>query len=89
MSNLKLEIISPEGVIFNGHCHMAVVPSVLGDIGFMEGHEAVVALIREGQITIFDDKQNALKQIPVAGGYAEINESGKLLVLIESSSVQS
>ncbi len=85
MSNLKLEIISPEGIIFNGDCHMAVVPSTLGDIGFMDGHEAVIALIREGQITVFDEKQNIVKQVAVAGGYAEINDSGKLLVLIEES----
>jgi len=85
MSNLKLEIISPEGVIFNGNCHIAVIPSTLGDIGFMYGHEAVVALIREGQITVFDDKQNILKQIDVVGGYVEMNGAEKLSVLVDGS----
>ena len=85
MSNLKLEIISPEGVIFNGNCHKAVIPSTLGDIGFMHGHEAVVALIREGQITVFDDKQNIVKQLDVVGGYAEMDGYEKLSVLVDGN----
>jgi len=85
MSNLKLEIISPEGVIFNGNCYMAVIPSTLGDIGFMHGHEAVVALIREGQITVFDDKQNIVKQLDVVGGYAEMDGYENLSVLVDGN----
>lgn len=83
MSNLKLEIISAEGVIFRGECFMAVVPSTLGDIGFMQDHEVVITLLREGQITIFDDQQNVIKQISITGGSAEIDDSGKLLVLVD------
>lgn len=83
MSNLKLEIISPEGVIFSGECHLAVAPSVSGDIGFMHGHEAVLALLKEGQITLFDEKQNIIKQIDAVSGSAAIDDSGKLLILVD------
>lgn len=83
MSNLTLEIISPEGIIFNGDCHIAVVPSVSGDIGFMYGHEEVIALLREGQITVFDDKQNIIKQLDVVSGCAKIDASRKLIVLVD------
>lgn len=83
MSNLKLEIISPEGIIFNGECHLAVVPSASGEIGFMHGHEAILSLLKEGQITLFDDKQNILKQIPVVSGSAAVDDSGKLLILVD------
>lgn len=80
--NLKLEIISPEGIIFNGECHMAVVPSVLGDIGFMYNHEMVISLLREGEIKIFDDKNEVIKSLSVTSGAAEMQENGKLLVLV-------
>ena len=72
MSGLKLEIISPEGVVFAGDCHMAVVPSVAGEMGVMRGHESVVAALHEGKITIYDDKQEIIKQIAVSGGFAEV-----------------
>lgn len=86
MSNLAIEIISPEGTIFSGNCHMAVVPSVSGDIGFMFGHEAVIALLREGQISLFDSAQNIIKQVNIVSGSAEIEDSGKLLVLVDNIS---
>ncbi len=83
MANLNLEIISVHGVVFKGECSMAVVPSVEGDIGVMYGHESLIAKLREGQITVFDDKQSIVKQIDVAGGYAEMHGAEKLSVLVE------
>jgi F-type H+-transporting ATPase subunit epsilon len=83
MSNLKLEIISPEGILFNGDCHMAVVPSALGDIGFMHNHEMVIASLREGEIVVFNEKNEALKSFAVKSGFAKMQEGGRLLVLVE------
>lgn len=83
MTNLNLEIISVYGIVFKGECNMAVVPSVEGDLGVMQGHESIITKLREGQITIFDDKQNVLHQIDVKGGYAEMHEASKLSVLID------
>lgn len=83
MSALNLEIISVQGIIFKGDCNMAVVPSSAGDIGVMYGHEAIIAKLREGQITVYDDKQNILKQIEVKGGYAEMQGANTLMVLLD------
>lgn len=84
MSKLNLEIISPEGVIFKGECYMAVVPSAAGEIGVMQNHEALIAALKEGQISIQDDKQNIIKTIDVKGGYAQMHANDKLLILLDS-----
>ncbi len=81
--NLNLEIISVQGIVFKGQCHMAVVPSVEGDLGVMYGHESVIAKLREGQITLYDDKQIITKQIDVKGGLAEMHGAEKLSVLVD------
>lgn len=83
MTNLNLEIISVHGVVLKCDCDMVVVPSVEGDLGIMYGHESVITILREGQITVFDDKQNIVKQIDVTGGYAEMHGAEKLSVLID------
>lgn len=83
MSDLKLEIISPNGVLFSGECHMAVVPSILGEIGVMYGHEAVIAGLRPGQVAVYDDKGVILKSFDVSGGYAEMKGADKLLVVVD------
>lgn len=83
MANLNLEIISIHGIVFTGQCHMAVVPSVEGDLGVMYGHESIIAKLREGQVTVFDEKQNIVKQIEITGGYAEMHGAEKLSVLVD------
>ncbi len=83
MTNLNLEIISVQGVILKCECNMAVVPSVEGDIGVMYGHESIIAKLQEGQITVYDDKQNIVKQIDIVGGYAEMHGAEKLSVLVD------
>lgn len=84
MSNLKLEIISPAGVVFKGECSMAVIPSMNGEIGVMQGHEAFISALREGQIVVYDDKQNIVKSFEVVSGFAEMQSAEKLLVLFDS-----
>lgn len=83
MSLLNLEIIAPSGVLFKGECHLVTVPSVAGDIGVMHGHEAVIAVLREGQIDVYDDKQSILKTFNVQGGFAEMQGVEKLVVLVD------
>jgi F-type H+-transporting ATPase subunit epsilon len=83
MSDLKVEIISVAGELLKGSFNMVVVPSVSGDLGVMQGHEVVIAALREGEVTVYDDKQNVVKTFPVKSGFAEVQESGKLLVLID------
>ena len=83
MSELNLEIISAKGPIFVGECHMAVVPSVEGDIGIMKDHESVIAKLKEGKITIHDKQQNIIKEVEVQSGYAEMASADKLIVLLD------
>ncbi len=83
MADLKLEIISPSGVLFKGECHLVVVPSVSGDLGVMRGHEIVIAALREGEVSIFDEKHNLLKSLPIASGFAKMQDEENLLVLVD------
>ncbi len=80
---LKIEIISPTGVIFEGQCSMAVVPSVAGEIGVMQDHEAFVSSLKEGKVLVYNDKQEVVKEVDVAGGFAEISDGQKLIVLVD------
>jgi len=80
---LKVEIISPAGVIFDGQCLMAVIPSVAGEIGVMQDHEAFISSLQQGKITIHNDKQEIIKEVEVASGFAEINDGKKLVLLID------
>jgi F-type H+-transporting ATPase subunit epsilon len=83
MSDLKVEITSPNGILFKGNCHLAVVPSTLGDLGVMAGHEAVLVSLREGEVALHDEKQNIIKSFAVSGGFAQVQPSGVLSILVD------
>jgi F-type H+-transporting ATPase subunit epsilon len=83
MADLNLEIISPNGVVFKGNCHLATIPSVEGEMGIMNGHEAVVVSLKAGEVVTYDEKQNILKKFEVVSGFAEVRENNGLLVLID------
>ena len=81
-TDLKIEIISIEGSVFKGSCHIAVVPSNTGDLGIMFGHEAIISNLREGEIQLYDDSQKIFKTFNIKGGFAEMQGEEKLLILI-------
>lgn len=83
MSNLNLEVISKTGIVFSGQCSQAVVPCAEGEIGFMKGHEIVVALLKEGTLRVIGDNDKLIEEIEVKGGYVEMKGDSDLVVLIE------
>ncbi len=80
---LNVEIISAIGVVFEGVCDMVVVPSVSGEIGVMQNHEAFVAQLKEGEVCVYDNDKNIIKKIEIQGGTAQINDSNRVLILID------
>jgi F-type H+-transporting ATPase subunit epsilon len=79
--SLYLEIASPQGMIFQGECHLAVIPATEGEIGVMASHEAFIASLKTGEINLFDDQQNLLKSFSLESGFAEMQDR-KLIVLV-------
>ena len=84
MKNLSVKIISPYGIQFDGECYIAVLPSAHGDMGVMADHELFVVALREGKITLQDDKEKIIKEFDVKDGFAEMDPSGELVVLLPS-----
>ena len=50
--NFKLEIISPEKIIFSGEVKMVTVPSYEGDMSFLNDHISTIAFLRPGIIKV-------------------------------------
>ena len=79
--SLYLEIASPQGMIFQGECHLVVIPASEGEIGVMASHEAFIASLKAGEINLFDEQQNLLKSFSLESGFAEMQDR-KLIVLV-------
>jgi len=50
--NFKLEIISPERIIFSDDTKMVILPSYEGDMSILKNHISVIILLRPGIIKV-------------------------------------
>ena len=50
--NFKLEIISPEKIIFSDNVNMATLPSYEGDMGILKNHISIITFLRPGLIKV-------------------------------------
>lgn len=58
---MKLEIVSPEAVIFDAQVNSVSVPGINGEFQMLENHAPIVSLLAEGNIKIHLDNQEDLK----------------------------
>ncbi|WP_345802021.1 F0F1 ATP synthase subunit epsilon [Microbacterium sp. AZCO] len=49
---LSVSLVSAENEVWSGEASLVVAKTVLGEIGFMPGHEPVLAVLAEGEVRI-------------------------------------
>ena len=49
---LTVTLVSAEAEVWHGEASLVVAKTVEGEIGFMAGHEPVLAILAEGQVRI-------------------------------------
>ena len=82
--NFKLEIISPERIIFSDEAKMVTLPSYEGDMSILKNHISIITLLRPGIIKVQKNDKN-FKEFFVQDGTVEyFNDS---LVVLSTSAI--
>ena len=81
--SFKLEIISPEKIIFSDEAKMVTLPSYEGDMSILKNHISIITLLRPGIIKVQNDGN--FKELFVQDGAVEFfNDS---LVVLSASTI--
>ena len=56
--NFKLEIISPEKIIFSDNVNMVTLPSYEGDMSILKNHISIITFLRPGLIKVKKSDNN-------------------------------
>lgn len=80
--NLFLEIVSPQGIIFEGDIDQITLPGVDGAITVLPHHTALFTKLAEGEIEVVQEGKRI--SYVIAGGFFEINNN-KASVLSDSA----
>jgi F-type H+-transporting ATPase subunit epsilon len=66
---LKVSVISPEAVLFEGETDSVVAPAYDGEIGVLTGHAPLMALLGEGQLRLGGGSG---RRFNVSGGFMQV-----------------
>lgn len=83
METLKLEIVTPDGQIFEDHVKSVTLPGSEGEFGVLPHHASLVSLLKAGIIDI--ELQDSTHEIvAIDWGHAKIDES-TVMVLVDGA----
>ena len=80
--NFKLEIISPEKIIFSGEVTFATIPAYEGDMSILKNHIPIITFLRPGVIKIEKKDKNLLKFFAQDGTVEFYND---ILIVLSTS----
>ena len=71
---MKLEIVTPEKLVFSQDVGMVTLPGSEGDFGVLENHSPVIAQLQEGEINVFDNASstNPKAKFKLTSGFAQV-----------------
>lgn len=68
--NFQVDIVTPEAVVWSGSAHMVVARTTEGDIGVLADHEATMAALATGAVTIHHG--DTVTAAAIHGGFLQI-----------------
>jgi len=80
MELMKLEIMTPLGVIFNDEIKQVTIPGSEGEFGVLAGHAALVSLLDAG-VMVIETKESKEISVAINGGYVKVEEEKTLCVV--------
>ncbi|MDA1081839.1 MAG: F0F1 ATP synthase subunit epsilon [Gemmatimonadetes bacterium] len=77
---LKVSVISPEAVLFEGETASVVAPAFDGEVGILTGHAAMVTVLGSGTLRLADGQS-----FRVEGGFMQVADD-EVRVVTEKAS---
>lgn len=85
MSTIHVDIVSAEREIFSGEAEAVFAPAVLGEVGIMPGHAAMLTQLRPGEIRL-QLKGGEQQSFYVSGGMLEVQP--KMLTVLSDTALR-
>ncbi len=83
MDTLKLEILTPNGLIYDGEAMSVTLPGEEGEFGVLANHSSISTLLEAGVIDI-EKEDKSVESILISWGVVNVDEK-KVIVLVEGA----
>ena len=82
MAKIKLDIVTPEEIVFSDEIDMLVAPGIEGELGILPKHAPLMTVLGIGEFVI--RKDNSEQYLAIGGGYLEVLP-GRVIVLADAA----
>jgi len=80
---IRLELVAPTGMVFEGDVEMVVIPAVTGEIGVLPRHAPIITQLAIGRLRALAT-DGMWMNFAVADGFAKVQDN-KVIVLADSA----
>jgi len=84
---LRLEIVAPDGPVYDGDVAMVIIPAVGGEMGILPRHAPMVAALAIGECRV-KTPANEWFSVAVAQGFAKV-QFDKVIILADAAELAS
>ena len=71
---LKLKIVSPERIEFEGEVKSVLVPGTLGQFQILVNHAPIISSLEKGKV-VYDWPSGEKKELSIIGGFVEVQKN--------------
>lgn len=86
MKTIKVNIVTPDGPVYDSEVNMVIANTTSGEIGVLPGHIPMVAPLKVGAIRLKKDGQTDI--VALSGGFIEVRPD-QVSILAQSAEVSS
>ena len=79
---MKVEIVTPEDIVYQGEISLIQLPGVDGLFELLDNHAPMIAMLSAGNVKVIEKSNNQTIFFSVQGGVVEVLKN-KILVLAE------
>jgi F-type H+-transporting ATPase subunit epsilon len=79
---LRVSVISPERVLFEGETDSVVAPAFDGEVGILTGHAAMMAVLGKGELRLGNPGSH---RFHVEGGFLQVSDDHVRVVTEKAS----
>jgi F-type H+-transporting ATPase subunit epsilon len=82
-SKFRVEVLTPEGEVFNDEVEMVSTRTATGSIGILAGHEPVLAMLEPTELRLYHTESEIVR-FAQGEGYMQVGSDG-VMVLVEEA----
>lgn len=82
MTNLRIEIVTAESVVYEDDVEIVVIPGIEGQLGILPHHAPLLTALQPGELVV--RKEGEETAIAVSGGFVQVLDD-KVIVLADSA----